>query len=172
MKLGIEHIRPLVTRGHLVDAAGLKGRMLNAGEEIALADVRAALSRQGMREDDIRQGDAILFHTGWGRLWMKDNAKFSAGGPGPGLEVARWVDRARPVPDGRRHLVGRGRAEPGSDACLPPARRAADEKRDLQPRDLVFDELLADRKCRFMYMFVPVPIKGATGSPGCPIAIT
>ena len=38
--------------------------------------------------------------------------------------------------------------------------------------NLVFDELLADRKYQFMYMFVPVPIKGATGSPGCPIAIT
>ena len=38
--------------------------------------------------------------------------------------------------------------------------------------NLVFDELLADRKYQFLYGFVPVPIKGATGSPGCPIAIT
>ena len=38
--------------------------------------------------------------------------------------------------------------------------------------NLFFDDLLADRKYQFMYVFVPVPIKGATGSPGCPIAIT
>jgi hypothetical protein len=38
--------------------------------------------------------------------------------------------------------------------------------------NLRFDELLADRKYQFMYVFVPVPLKGATGSPGCPIAIT
>lgn len=37
---------------------------------------------------------------------------------------------------------------------------------------LVFDELIADRKYQFVYVFVPVPFKGATGSPGCPIAIT
>jgi kynurenine formamidase len=38
--------------------------------------------------------------------------------------------------------------------------------------NLVFDELLADRKYRFVYLFAPVPLKGATGSCGCPIAIT
>ena len=38
--------------------------------------------------------------------------------------------------------------------------------------NLIFDALLAERKYQFMYVFVPVPIKGATGSPGCPIAIT
>ena len=42
LKLGIEQVKPLVTRGHLVDVAGLKGRMLTAGEEIMLADVRQA----------------------------------------------------------------------------------------------------------------------------------
>ena len=38
--------------------------------------------------------------------------------------------------------------------------------------NLVLDELLADRENQFRYVFVPVPIKGATGLPGCPIAIT
>ena len=90
-KLGIEQVKPIVTRGHLVDLAGLKERTLKAGEEITVADVRAALARQRMREEDIRQGDAILFHTGWGRLWMKDNAAYNAGEPGIGVEVARWV---------------------------------------------------------------------------------
>ena len=36
----------------------------------------------------------------------------------------------------------------------------------------MFDELIADRKYQFVYIFTPVPIKGATGSTGCPIAIT
>jgi hypothetical protein len=38
--------------------------------------------------------------------------------------------------------------------------------------NLAFESLLADRGYGFVYVFVPVPIKGATGSPGCPIAIT
>jgi len=38
--------------------------------------------------------------------------------------------------------------------------------------NLVFDELIAEKKYQFVYIFPPVPIKGATGSNGCPIAVT
>ena len=172
LKLGIEQVKPLVTRGHLVDVAGLKGRMLNQGEEITVTDLRAAISRQGMNETDIKQGDAILFHTGWGQLWMKDNAKYGAGEPGIGLEVARWV-------------ADRGLCLTGADSwsveVVPPADKSLafpvhgellTKHGIFNHENLVFDGLLAERKYQFMYVFVPVPIKGATGSPGCPIAIT
>jgi kynurenine formamidase len=171
-KLGIEHVKPLVTRGHLVDVAGLKGRMLNAGEEITVADVRAALSRQSVREEDVRQGDAILFHTGWGRLWMKDNTKYSAGEPGIGLDVARWVvDRGLCLTGADSWSV---EVIPNPDPSLayPVHGELLTKNGIFNHENLVFDELLADRKYQFMYVFVPVPIKGATGSPGCPIAIT
>jgi hypothetical protein len=32
-------------------------------------------------------------------------------------------------------------------------------------------ELVQDRAYEFAYIFVPVPLKGATGSPGSPIAV-
>ena len=171
-KLGIEHIKPLVTRGHLVDIAGLKGRMMNAGEEVTVSDVRAALSRQGLREDDIRQGDAILFHTGWGQLWMKDNAKFSGNMPGIGLGVARWViERGLCLTGGDTASV---EVVPNPDPTLayPVHGELLAKNGIFNHENLAFDELLADRKYQFMYVFVPVPIKGATGSPGSPIAIT
>ena len=38
--------------------------------------------------------------------------------------------------------------------------------------NLAFDGLIADKKYQFVYVFVPLPIVGATGSPGSPIAIT
>ena len=41
-KLGIEKCKPFFTRAHLIDVAGLKGQMWDAGQEIKLADVRAA----------------------------------------------------------------------------------------------------------------------------------
>ena len=90
-KLGVEHCKPLFTRGHLVDMVPVKGRMMEAGEEISMADVRAALSKQNMSEGDIRPGDGIFFNTGWGALWKKNNDKFNSGEPGIGLEVANWV---------------------------------------------------------------------------------
>jgi kynurenine formamidase len=172
LKLGIEHLKPIITRGHLVDMAGLKGRMLNQGEEITVADIRAALSRQGMNETDIKQGDAILFHTGWGRLWMKDNAKYGAGEPGIGLDVARWVaDRGLCLTGADSWSV---EVVPPTDKSLafPVHSELLTKHGIFNHENLVFDDLLADRKYQFMYVFVPVPIKGATGSPGCPIAIT
>jgi kynurenine formamidase len=171
-KLGIEHVKPIVTRGHLLDLAGLKGRMLNGGEEITLADLRVALSRQGLREDDIKPGDAILFHTGWGGLWMKDNAKYGASNPGIGLEVARWVaERGLCLTAADTPSV---EVIPNPDATLayPVHGELLTKHGILNHENLVFDELLADRKFQFVYVFVPVPLKGATGSPGCPIAIT
>src|SRR5262245_42695398 len=42
----------------------------------------------------------------------------------------------------------------------------------LNHENLIFDELIADKKYQFVYCFTPAPIKGATGSNGCPIAIT
>lgn len=171
-KLGIEHVKPLFTRGHLVDVAALKGDMLQAGYEITIADLHGALARQKIEDADIRQGDAIFFHTGWGRLWMKDNARYNAGEPGIGLEVARWV--------AEKGLCVTG-ADSWSVEVVPNPDKALEfpVHNELQTRhgifnheNLTFDALIADRKYQFVYVFVPVPIKGATGSIGCPIAIT
>jgi hypothetical protein len=38
--------------------------------------------------------------------------------------------------------------------------------------NLTFDDLIADRKYQLVFIFVAAPIKGATGSNGCPIAVT
>jgi kynurenine formamidase len=90
-KLGVEKVKPLVTRGIVLDITGLKGRMLRDGEEITVADLQAALARQGLAETAITPGDAVLIHTGWGSLWMKDNARYGAGQPGIGVEAAKWL---------------------------------------------------------------------------------
>jgi kynurenine formamidase len=37
--------------------------------------------------------------------------------------------------------------------------------------NLDFTALLQDKVYEFAYIFVPVPLKGATGSPGSPIAV-
>lgn len=42
----------------------------------------------------------------------------------------------------------------------------------LNHETLTFDELIAERNYQFVYVFTPSPIKGATGSNGCRIAVT
>ena len=172
LKLGIEKVKPLFTRGHLVDVAGLKGSILQRGYEITMADVRAALARQKMAEADIRQGDGIFFHTGWGRLWMKDNGRYNASEPGIGLEVARWVIEKGLCVTGADSWSVEVVPNPDKELAFPVHGELQTKHGIFNHENLTFDALLADGKHRFVYVFAPMPVKGATGSAGCPIAIT
>src|SRR5262252_11180361 len=88
-RLGIDTLPQVVTRGLLLDVAASRGaEQLGPGDVITVADAEQALARAGL---DVRPGDAVLFHTGWGGLWGTDNERYGAGEPGPGLELARWL---------------------------------------------------------------------------------
>ena len=94
-KLGIEKVGSLITRGVLIDVAALKGvEMLPDTYEITPADLQQALERQKLT---LQPGDAVLIHTGWSKLWGKDNralredvSRASASPPRPG-----WPSRIR-----------------------------------------------------------------------------
>ena len=43
-KLGTEKLKPIFTRAHLIDMVALKGGMMDAGQEITSADIKAALA--------------------------------------------------------------------------------------------------------------------------------
>src|SRR5262252_2950836 len=50
--LGVEKARPIITRGILLDIAGYKGiPVLPSRYEVTVADVRGALSKQGLKEE-------------------------------------------------------------------------------------------------------------------------
>ena len=170
-KLGIEKIKPLFTRGVLVDVAGLKGRMLNVGEEITVADVQAALQRQGIAESSIKSGDGVFFNTGFGDLWMKDNAKFNSGQPGIGLEVARWCVAKELALVGSDTWATEVVPNPDKDLAFVVHNELITKNGILNHENLDFAELVKDKISEFVYVFAPMRIKGATGSAGRPIAI-
>jgi len=66
--LGVENIKPIITRGIFIDIAAYKGvATLEDGYVVTLEDVTGALTLQGMDDQVIKEGDAILFHFGWWR---------------------------------------------------------------------------------------------------------
>ena len=169
--LGVEGIKPIFTRGILIDIAGYKGGMLDAGTVVTMADVQGALERQGMSEDDILDGDAVLFHTGWGDLWGVDNDRYNAGAPGIGIEVGRWLS-------GQNITMAGGdtwpvEVVPGEDPgkAFPVHNHLLTENGILIHENLNLSALAADEVYEFAYIFVRVPFKGGTGSPGSPIAV-
>ena len=177
-QLGVENAKPIITRGILIDIAAFKGvAVLDSRYEVTLADVRGALAKQGVREDSIEPGDAILFNYGWAVNWNNpakyNDARFfigeNQGSPGIGVEVARWA-------------VEKKASMVGADSCCvtiqPPTRPELGNLHHellfggvymLENMDL--RELARDRVYEFLYLNLTERIKGATGSPVRPIAI-
>jgi kynurenine formamidase len=170
-KLGMEKVKPFFTRGVLVDVAGLKGRRLDKGEEITPADVQACLQRAGIADASIKPGDAVFFNTGWGSLWMKDNAKFNEGEPGIGMGVARWCVDKQLSMVGSDTWATEVVPSPNPDLAFAVHNELITKHGIFNHENLDFGQLLADRVYEFVYVFTPLRIKGATGSPGRPIAI-
>ncbi|MCV5784748.1 cyclase family protein, partial [Escherichia coli] len=69
-KLGIEKVPPMVTRGVLLDmAAYFNTDVVKEGTAFNVKEIEEAAKKQGV---EIRQGDVVLFHTGWLSLIGKD----------------------------------------------------------------------------------------------------
>jgi kynurenine formamidase len=171
-KLGTEKLNPIFTRCHLVDVVPLKGRMWEVGEEITAANIVDALKRVNIAESDVKEGDAIMFHTGWGQLWMKNNEKFNSGCPGIGLDAARWIVSKGICATGGDTWPVEVVPNPDKNLAFPVHGELITKHGIVNHENLQFDALIADRVYQFVYSFTPSPIKGATGSNGCPIAIT
>lgn len=88
-ELGTHNIPPIVTRGVLLDMTQYFGMdMVSEGTAFNRAEIDAAASAQGVQ---IRQGDVVLFHTGWMQLLGVDDQRFISRQPGPGVEGAEYL---------------------------------------------------------------------------------
>jgi kynurenine formamidase len=168
-KLGIENVGAIVTRGVLVDVAAYKGvPMLQGGYEITPADVEGALKRQNVA---IRPGDVVLFHTGWGALWAKDNVRFAANAPGIGLAAAQLLVDREVVIVGSDNWATEVVPNPNAQLAFPVHQLLIPRNGIYIFENLLTEELARDAAYEFAFMFAPLRLKGATGSPGNPIAV-
>jgi kynurenine formamidase len=168
-KLGVENVGPIYTRGVLIDVAGFKKLdRLDVGYVITRNDLNDALIAQRVR---VGAGDVVLVRTGHGTLWMKDNETYNSGAPGIGTEAAKW-------------LAGQKVVMVGSDTWCVEAVPGEKEGYAFRVHQIMLaqngiylienlnlEKLATDKTYEFAFVFSPVPLKGATGSPGNPIAI-
>jgi kynurenine formamidase len=88
-KLGIEKVPPMVTRGVLLDmAAYYNTDVVKEGTAFNVKEIEDVAKKQGV---EIRQGDVVIFHTGWLSLIGKDDKRYGAGEPGLGVEGAKYL---------------------------------------------------------------------------------
>ncbi len=167
-KLGIEHVKPFFTRGILLDIATLRGGPMEAGDEITAADLEAALQRQGLEPPG--SGDVVLLHTGWGRHWITDNTTFNSGEPGIGLDAARWLIERDIAVIGADTWAIEVLPNPDSTVAFPVHMELIPKNGIFIHENIATERLIDAEIFEFAYIFSPVPIAGATGSIGAPLA--
>lgn len=173
-KLGPEKLHPIVARGILLDFAAARGvEAMQKGECASLEDVKAALEKQGMADFEFKEGDALLFRTGWERHW--DNAAvYSDGQPGICLDVARWLaeEVKAGITGGDSWAATDPVPYPGEPACVFCIHQFLQTRHGIvNQENLALKQLADDGVYVFTYVYTPVPIVGASGSIGSPIAI-
>jgi hypothetical protein len=85
-KLGVENVGSLMSRGVLIDVAGLKGvELLPASYLITPDDLQQALAKANQK---LQPGDAVIIRTGWSKLIGKENQRYGSVNPGIGIAAA------------------------------------------------------------------------------------
>ena len=190
--LGVEHVaeKGFVCRGVLLDAAAYRGikrlpvpREAGSPGIVTAGDVQAMVKRQGLAE--IGEGDCVFLYTGHGDLWRnaewrslpaaekaKRRSEFSSGEPGLGVSACRYLAERRVI------LTG---GDTGGTEAGPVGERegaASSCHVEMQTRrgiwnieNLDFSPLLAERVHEFLFVWAPLKLVGASGSPGNPVAL-
>ncbi|MDX1733032.1 MAG: cyclase family protein [Halioglobus sp.] len=169
-KLGTHTVPPIVARGVVLDMAAHKGvPFLQAGEYFTVEDVKAVEKKQGT---PIREGDVVLFHTGWTDAKLdSEPAVWAAGEPGQDEAVARYL--------ASRNVVAVGADTWGLDVMPPP-----DPARPFQGHVILLKEhgifiletmntgpLVRDGVHEFLFVLGQAKVRGAVQMIINPVAI-
>lgn len=168
LSLGIDQVGPIITRGVLLDVASQKSvDRLDPGYVITASDLDQAARAGGV---EVAAGDAVMIRTGYGALWMRDNQTYSMNYPGVGLEATEWLaDRGVVVVGSDNLSVNVAQEQPGRPWELHQRFIAHHGIYLLENTNL--EGLARDRVTEFAFIFLPLGIKGGTGSPGTPVAV-
>ena len=168
-KYGIHNVGQLFTRGVMIDVAGYKSvDMLPDTYEITVEDVQGALKKQNLT---LEAGDAVLIHTGWGKLYGKDNARYVKSCPGIGVKAAEWLIGQNPMLLGADNWPVETSPGPDTQISLPVHQLALVVNGVHLLENLKLEDMAARQVHEFAFVMQPLKIQGGTGSTVSPVAI-
>jgi kynurenine formamidase len=160
------NVDAIATRGVLLDLAKHHGvEHLAADHEITPDELETVAAAQGVT---IGSGDAILFRTGFMKLWKLDAEAYDRAQPGVNHAVAQWA--------GDREVVLLGADNSAveifpTEAYLPVHQEFIRDQGGYLLELLYLDELARDQVYEFMLVVAPLRIDRGLGSPINPIAL-
>ncbi|MEM4382747.1 MAG: cyclase family protein [Candidatus Caldarchaeum sp.] len=168
-KLGAETIRPILTRGVLLDvASSLNCDTLPEEYLITLDDIAETCKKQGT---DIQLGDAVLVRTGYGKYWS-DPKKYSKAA-GVSFEASMWIAEKKPILVGADNMTWEHpkNRDVKTNTTAPAHWQLIALRGIYIIENLYLEELARDKVYSFLFIALPIKLKGATGSPLRPVAI-
>jgi kynurenine formamidase len=163
---------PFFTRGVLLDAAGQRGLdCLPKGSPIDAAELDAISAAQGVA---VEPGDAVLIRTGYMSLWPDVERMAAHKTPGPDISAARWLLERGVVATGTdtETYEVQPAPDPGPTGNPQPVHTLLLIENAIYLMESLDLELLArERVYEFLFVALPVKIRGATGSMVDPLAV-
>lgn len=168
-RLGAHNIPPLITRGLFVDVATLAGgELLPEGFVIEAEHIDRALKKQGL---EVEPGDAVLIHTGWGRLWFDNPVAYAHGEPGIGEEAGIWLAKRRPCLIGADNMAVEVVPNPDPERPYVVHQHLITVSGIYLLENLDLTELASAGVGAFLFALSPVVARGATGALAGPVAV-
>lgn len=190
--LGVEFIaeKGFVCRGVLLNAAAYKGmnplpipRTTDSPGIVTADDVRGILSKQGLA--DIGEGDCVFLYTGHGDLWSnavwptlssEEKAQrrqmFNSGEPGFGVSACEYFAERKIILTGGDTSANDAQPVGEAEGYAVPCHTELQTRRGIwNIENLDFTPLIRDGVYEFLFVWSPLKIVGATGSPGNPVAL-
>lgn len=163
---------PFFTRGVLLDAAGHRGvECLPAGSAIDAAELETICTAQGV---SVEPWDVVVIRTGYMGLWPDAERMAAHRTPGPDISAARWLLE--------RHVVATGTdtetyevqpaPDPGPTGNPQPVHTLLLIDNGIYLMESLDLETVAhERVYEFLFVALPLKIRGATGSMIDPVAV-
>lgn len=167
-----EKMPPFFTRGVLLDPPTHRGiDALPRSEPVGADELQAIADAQGV---EVRPWDVVLIRTGYLKYWPDAEAMEEHKTAGPDLSAAEW-------------LLDKGVVATGTDTETYEVQPAPDRGSPANPQpvhtklliengiylleSVYLEELARDRVYEFLFIALPLKIRGATGSMVDPLAV-
>ena len=159
---GVETMEPLIARGVLLDVAGSTRMAPNhviSREELEAVDV------------EIREGDVVLVRTGYGAIWDEPDEYLKAAGVG--VAGARWLAEKRVRAVGADNMAFETVESHDKELGVSlPAHMLLLVRSGIPIiENLNLEELAKAGTKEFVFVCLPLKMRGVTGSPVRPLAL-
>ena len=160
---------PFVCRGIMLDIpAALGMERLDRNQPVGREELEKACARQGV---SLARGDVVLIRTGTMDGWPDRELVARSEGSGLNLAGAEWLMQHGPAAVGADNVVLEV-VPSGIDGDPQPVHRFLLQENGVPILEWVYQEELArDGVFEFLFLCMPLPISGATGSLVRPLAI-